>query len=154
MKQVEKIWAELSAKAQEVETPQEVELSEEKVELKVGDNMPKLANEIESTFKNVDKLLDEAFTPIRIIEKQVDELLDPSYFQKEFKSFTTALMKLESAYAEARQTIQNAENDLGVSIPEPKNVTEAVRVLERFQRQEETLRKEINEYSQAYKKFK
>lgn len=34
MKQVEKIWAELSAKAQEVETPQEVELSEEqKVEL-------------------------------------------------------------------------------------------------------------------------
>jgi DNA repair ATPase RecN len=155
MKQVEKIWAELSAKAQEVETPQEVELSEEKkVELKVGDNMPKLANEIESTFKNVDKLLDEAFTPIRRIEKQVDELLDPSDFQKEFKSFTTALMKLESAYAEARQTIQNAENDLGVSIPEPKNVTEAVRVLERFQRQEETLRKEINEYSQAYKKFK
>lgn len=34
MKQVEKIWAELSAKAQEVETPQEVELSEEqKIEL-------------------------------------------------------------------------------------------------------------------------
>jgi hypothetical protein len=34
MKQVEKIWAELSAKAQEVETPQEsTELSEEKVEL-------------------------------------------------------------------------------------------------------------------------
>tara|TARA_B110000977_G_scaffold139514_1_gene177061 strand:+ start:4515 stop:4958 length:444 start_codon:yes stop_codon:yes gene_type:complete len=147
MKSVQKLWAELSAK--------EVQLSEEKkVELAVGDNMPKLANEIESTFKNVDKLLDEAFTPIRRIEKQVDELIDPSYFQKEFKGFTTALMKLESAYAEARQTIQNAENDLGVSIPEPKNVTESVRVLERFQRQEETLRKEINEYSQAYKKLK
>lgn len=132
-----------------------VELSkEQKVELAVGDNMPKLANEIESTFKSVDRLLDEAFTPIRRIEKQVSELLDPNYFQKEFKTFTTALMKLESAYAEARQTIQNAENDLGVSIPEPKNVTEAVRVLERFQRQEETLRKEINEYSQAYKKYK
>ena len=153
MKKVESIWAELSAKAQEVS--KEVELSEEqKVELAVGDNMPKLANEIESTFKNVDKLLDEAFTPIRRIEKQVDELLDPSYFQKEFKNFATSLMKLESAYAEARQIISNAESDLGVSIPEPKNVTEAVRVLERFQRQEETLRKEINEYSQAYKKFK
>jgi hypothetical protein len=63
-------------------------------------------------------------------------------------------MKLESAYAEARQTIQNAESDLGVSIPEPKNVTEAVRVLEEFQRREEMLRREINEYSQAYKKFK
>ena len=34
MKQVQKVWAELSAKAQEVETPQEsTELSEEKVEL-------------------------------------------------------------------------------------------------------------------------
>jgi len=34
MKQVQKVWAELSAKAQEVETPQEIELSEEqKVEL-------------------------------------------------------------------------------------------------------------------------
>ena len=155
MKQVEKIWAELSAKSQEVENTQEVELSEEqKVELAVGDNMPKLANEIESTFRNVDKLLDEAFTPIRRIEKQVQELIEPSYFQKEFKTFTTTLMKLESAYAEARQTIQNAESDLGVSIPEPKNVTEAVRVLEEFQRREEMLRKEINEYSQAYKKFK
>ena len=155
MKQVQKIWAELSAKAQEVETPQEVELSEEqKVELKVGDNMPKLANEIESTFKNVDRLLDEAFIPIRRIEKQVQELLEPNYFQKEFKTFTTTLMKLESAYADARQTIQNAENDLGVSIPEPKNVTEAVRVLEEFQRREEMLRREINEYTQAYKKFK
>ena len=153
MKKVEKLWAELSAKAQEVS--KEVELTEEqKVELAVGDNMPKLANEIESTFKTVDKLLDEAFTPIRRIEKQVQELLDPSYFQKEFKTFTTALMKLESAYAEARQTIQNAESDLGVSIPEPKNVTEAVRVLEEFQRREEMLRREINEYSQAYKKFK
>ena len=155
MKQVQKVWAELSAKAQEVETPQEVELSEEqKVELKVGDNMPKLANEIESTFKNVDRLLDEAFIPIRRIEKQVQELLEPNYFQKEFKTFTTTLMKLESAYADARQTIQNAENDLGVSIPEPRNVTEAVRVLEEFQRREEMLRREINEYTQAYKKFK
>ena len=155
MKQVQKVWAELSAKAQEVETPQEVELSDEqKVELKVGDNMPKLANEIESTFKNVDRLLDEAFIPIRRIEKQVQELLEPNYFQKEFKTFTTTLMKLESAYADARQTIQNAENDLGVSIPEPRNVTEAVRVLEEFQRREEMLRREINEYTQAYKKFK
>ena len=79
MKKVEKIWAELSAK-----NTQEVELSEEqKVELAIGDNMPKLANEIESTFRNVDKLLDEAFTPIRRIEKQVQELIEPSYFQKE-----------------------------------------------------------------------
>ena len=88
--------------------------------------MPKLANEIEWTFRNVDKLLDEAFTPIRRIEKQVQELIEPRYFQREFKTFTTTLMKSESAYAEARQTILNAESDLGVSIPEPKNVTEAV----------------------------
>ena len=47
MKQVEKIWAELSAKAQEVETPQEsTELSEEvKVELAIGDTLSKMSLE-------------------------------------------------------------------------------------------------------------
>ena len=45
MKQVEKIWAELSAKAQEVETPQEVELSEEKVELSAASVLKELISD-------------------------------------------------------------------------------------------------------------
>ena len=54
MKQVEKIWAELSAKAQEVETPQEVELSEEqKVELASG---AKLASAAKALQKAVEKI--------------------------------------------------------------------------------------------------
>ena len=45
MKQVQKVWAELSAKAQEVETPQEVELSEEqKVELSILDDIKSKIN--------------------------------------------------------------------------------------------------------------
>jgi len=50
MKQVEKIWAELSAKAQEVETPQEVELSEEqKVELSLLDDIKSKINALKES---------------------------------------------------------------------------------------------------------
>ena len=50
MKQVEKIWAELSAKAQEVETPQEsTELSEEvKVELALQSDAEQLIKKMDS----------------------------------------------------------------------------------------------------------
>jgi len=58
MKQVEKIWAELSAKAQEVETPQEsTELSEEvKVELSLIDDVQRISDttvQLDNRFANV-----------------------------------------------------------------------------------------------------
>jgi predicted phage-related endonuclease len=50
MKQVEKVWAELSAKEQEVETPQEVELSEEqKVELSLLDDIKSKINALKES---------------------------------------------------------------------------------------------------------
>lgn len=61
MKQVEKIWAELSAK-----NTQEVELSEEKVELALADNLAKYAkgvnpyiNEGDSLISSAEKMLNE-----------------------------------------------------------------------------------------------
>ena len=58
MKQVEKIWAELSAKAQEVETPQEsTELSEEvKVELGYIDDVAKDAEKALSKYKDANDI--------------------------------------------------------------------------------------------------
>jgi len=72
MKQVEKIWAELSAKAQEVETPQEVELSEEqKVELNaVGD-----LKELISDAKRIISLQEDGFKWGAKAETQFKEVM-------------------------------------------------------------------------------
>jgi hypothetical protein len=70
MKQVEKIWAELSAKAQEVETPQEVELSEEqKVELASIDSLIAEAKEGR-------KLGNKAKISINALKSQAKETAD------------------------------------------------------------------------------
>ena len=73
MKQVEKIWAELSAKAQEVETPQEsTELSEEvKVELNaVGD-----LKELISDAKRIISLQEDGFKWGEKAEAQFKEVM-------------------------------------------------------------------------------
>ena len=72
MKSVQKIWAELSAKAQEVskevENTQEVELTEEqKVELGLGDNLAKYA-------KGVSKYTNEGDGLIKRAERLMSEL--------------------------------------------------------------------------------
>jgi len=71
MKQVEKIWAELSAKAQEVETPQEVELSEEqKVELSLLDDIKSKINALkESTADLGDDSRDIISARSRMVKK-------------------------------------------------------------------------------------
>jgi len=61
---------------------------------------------------------------------------------------------LERSHQEALQNIKDVENDLGVSIPMPSELNNVVKLLQRFQDAEQQMRREINEYSQAYKKFK
>jgi hypothetical protein len=105
MKQVEKIWAELSAKAQEVETPQEVELSEEqKVELGLGDNLAKYA-------KGVSKYTNEGDGLMKRAERLMSEL-------KETKSALYKWAEVGNSIADdiARDSVQfeKAAKDLGV----------------------------------------
>ena len=153
MKQVQKIWAELSAK--QVENTQEVELSEEKkVELALTDRVVAMADKLRASENVMNKRLDSIFTPIREIEKAVSSLQPPSDLQDSFKSFMSNLDDLERAHQEALQNIKDVENDLGVSIPMPSELNNVVKLLQRFQDAEQQMRREINEYSQAYKKFK
>lgn len=58
MKKVESIWAELSAKAQEVENTQEVELTEEQVELASAKEVKSMATKVNSLQKKVRKQID------------------------------------------------------------------------------------------------
>jgi predicted Rossmann fold nucleotide-binding protein DprA/Smf involved in DNA uptake len=105
MKQVEKIWAELSAKAQEVETPQEVELSEEqKVELALADNLAKYA-------KGVNPYINEGESLISSAEKMLNEI-------KSIKSklFTTAndMKSLADDSASDLVAFEKAAKELGI----------------------------------------
>ncbi len=103
MKQVEKLWAELSAKAQEAS--QEVELSEEqKVELGLGDNLAKYS-------KGVSKYTNEGDGLIKRAERLMSEL-------KETKSALYKWAEVGNSIADdiARDSSQfeKAAKDLGV----------------------------------------
>lgn len=103
MKKVESIWAELSAKAQEV--AKEVELSEEqKVELGLGDNLAKYA-------KGVSKYTNEGDGLIKRAERLMSEL-------KETKSALYKWAEVGNSIADdiARDSSQfeKAAKDLGV----------------------------------------
>ena len=81
MKQVEKIWAELSAKAQEVETPQEsTELSEEKVELalelggirKISSQLKTDIKAYNQKFSTIDDLVRELNNEAKALDKRAE----------------------------------------------------------------------------------
>ena len=134
---------------------QKVELSKEKkVELALTDRVVAMADKLRASENVMNKRLDSIFVPIREIEKAVSNLQSPSDLQDTFKTYMSNLDDLERAYQEALQNIKDVENDLGVSIPMPSELNNVVKLLQRFQDAEQQMRREINEYSQAYKKFK
>jgi len=97
MKQVEKIWAELSAKAQEVETPQEsTELSEEvKVELALIDDLRARAGAIQKDMSNLISMRNEFADMKRNMQKWVSSLSDTiSAQQKEINKASQAMDEL------------------------------------------------------------
>ena len=100
MKQVEKIWAELSAKAQEVETPQEVELSEEqKVEL-----------------SNLSVLKDVAKDSVRLNRVMLgyDGELENKF--KELSSSVRASEQIVNDFNRMKADLESAAKELGVDV--------------------------------------
>jgi uncharacterized protein (DUF3084 family) len=79
MKQVEKIWAELSAKAQEVETPQEsTELSEE-VKVELATDLNRAFSQLESVDKNLrnaEQVMDKAYVKYKATLKEAEDTVD------------------------------------------------------------------------------
>lgn len=122
-----------------------------KVELAVGDELRGLASQVASARDSVYKDLDYAFTPIRQIEKLVDDIPDKIDGFKEFKD---ALYKMEAQFQKDQQKVKDFENELGVKIDRPKSLDAAVKYLQEFQSDEEGIRKEINEFNQKAKKYR
>jgi DNA repair ATPase RecN len=127
------------------------ELATQKVELKVGDELKGLAAKVISARDSVYKDLDNSFTPIRQIERLVDEIPDKI---DGFKEFSNALQKMELQFQKDTQKVKDFENELGVKIDRPKSLDAAVKSLEEFQSDEEYIRKDINEFNQKAKKYR
>lgn len=106
MKQVEKIWADLSAK--------QVALSEEqKVELNLVDNLKEIEKELE---RGIDELMQYATDARESISKGVREM-----------------NRLDAVYKVAQRISQDAESsakDLGIDIPQIKQVKKMISAYE------------------------
>lgn len=133
----------------------EVELKSEVVEFAIGDELRGLASKTATLRVNTDKELNSAFTPIRELQKAISKLTAeiPSKINS-FNDFSKSLQKMEQQYASDKKKIEQAEKDLGVKIPQPKAMKAAIDALVKFQKEEEDLRKDINEFNTLAKKFK
>ena len=155
MKKVESIWAELSAKAKEVETTQEVELSEEqKVELAIGDALSKMSLEASEANSKMNDVLDEMYVPLRRVEKAISELQSGDDAMPYFKDFMSKLQKLEAEYEEGLKKIRQAESDLGVKIETPFQFDDALSTLSFLQKKEADHRESIKELNAFVKRLK
>lgn len=120
----------------------------QKVELAVGDELENLSNE---AFKYLDELgneIDEAFTPVREIEKLMANMTNEI---TGLNNFTNALMKFEEQYQKDTQRINELADELGMQIPIPDAINEAINNLEKLQNFEQVARNDINEYNSYLK---
>ena len=117
MKQVQKVWAELSAKAQEVETPQEsTELSEEvKVELGYIDDVAKDAEKALSKYKDANEIV----SAWQKVSRQITDMnADVKYVRKNRKAF---IMGIEGAIQDLQSDVKLIANKLEEVGINPRN---------------------------------
>lgn len=114
-----------------------------KVELALGDN---LQAEVDKTNVELDKIanvIDERFTPIRDIER----IIENNYFGDiDISGFISALENLEEIYNIETDKLRQAENDLGITIPRPQILDDALNQIVSLQNYESEVRGNVNEY--------
>jgi hypothetical protein len=130
-----------------------VELASVKVDLALGDNLIKKANEIYALAKKVEEGLDNAFVPVREIERAINGLSN-NPIGSEFQDFIKKLQALEGEYQSEKAKAQAMAKELGVPLPKISWIDEVNGVLSYAQRSEETARKDINLYNAIYKEAK
>ena len=126
------------------------EFKNSKIELAIGDDLKSLSSKVDSAYGKVNKELDEAFTPIRGIENLIDQI--PRKIDG-FANFSKLLQKMEISYQKEIQRYKELQQELGEKVPMPKTLIKAVKDLETYQRREQTLRDEINEFNKKSKKY-
>ena len=123
-------------------------LKKHKIDLAVGDELQNLSNEASKYLDKLAEEIDNAFYPVRQIEKLMSDMSPEIYG---LNDFTNALMKFEEQYQKDTQRINELADELGMQIPIPPAINEAVKNLERLQMFEQGARNDINEYNNYIK---
>jgi len=133
---------------------EEVNLESHKLELSLESDALAVQKKMSSERDKLESKLDNAFLPIRRIEKLIENLEGYASLSNGFKDYMKALYDAEKVFEDTKNKIKNSEQELGIKIPEPKFIGELSQQLSFFQRMEQNFRYDLNEYNKFIKKFK
>lgn len=113
------------------------------VDLALGDNLQAQVDNTNIELEKIGRVIDEQFTPIR----EIDKIVENNYFGDiDISGFIKALENLEDDYRVEKDKLTQAENDLGFSINRPQILDDALNQIVRLQDYEAVVRGEVNEY--------
>jgi len=140
MKKVENIWAELSAKAQEVS--KEVELTEEQVELASVGDLEKQITGMKSALDYFDKRIAEGDTYIKELVKYRNFSLDV------YSKLSKVNPKMQEVAQKKLDEFEKAAKELGVSannVPQVKEIKRLISETEKSMQDQKSLLKRFNQ---------
>jgi hypothetical protein len=140
MKKVESIWAELSAKAQEVS--KEVELTEEQVELASVGELEKQITDMKRALDYFDKRIAEGDTYIKELIKYRNFSLDV------YSKLSKITPKMQEGAQKKLDEFEKAAKELGLSsnnVPQVKEIKRLISETEKSMQDQKSLLKRFNQ---------
>ena len=140
MKKVESIWAELSAKAQEVS--KEVELTEEQVELASVGELEKQITDMKRALKFFDERIAEGDTYIKELIKYRNFSLDV------YSTLSKITPKMQEGAQKKLDEFEKAAKELGLSsnnVPQVKEIKRLISETEKSMQDQKSLLKRFNQ---------
>ena len=140
MKKVEKLWAELSAKAQEVS--KEVELTEEQVELASVGELEKQITDMKRALDYFDKRIAEGDTYIKELIKYRNFSLDV------YSTLSKITPKMQEGAQKKLDEFEKAAKELGLSsnnVPQVKEIKRLISETEKSMQDQKSLLKRFNQ---------
>ena len=133
---------------------EEVNLESHKLELSLESDALAVQKNLSAQRDKLGSKLNDAFVPIRRIEKLIENLEGYASLSNGFKDYMKALYDAEKVFEDSKNKIKNSEQELGIKIPEPKFIGKLSQELSLYQKAEQNFRDDLNEYNKFIKKFK
>jgi len=133
---------------------EKVNLESHKLELSLESDALAVQKNLSAQRDKLGSKLNDAFVPIRRIEKLIENLEGYASLSNGFKDYMKALYDAEKVFEDSKNKIKNSEQELGIKIPEPKFIGKLSQQLSFFQKMEQNFRDDLNEYNKFIKKFK
>jgi len=133
---------------------EKVNLESHKLELSLESDALAVQKNLSAQRDKLGSKLNDAFVPIRRIEKLIENLEGYASLSNGFKDYMKALYDAEKVFEDSKNKIKNSEQELGIKIPEPKFIGKLSQELSLYQKAEQNFRDDLNEYNKFIKKFK